>query len=322
MKGANANESHRGSDRYEIRIKGHLDGRWADWFGGMTIALQDNGDTIIAGPMVDQAALHGMLKKVCGLGMPLLSVNRVGYDDTLIQGKEKKMTTDRKTAIAVGVLYIVGTVAGVVTLGFTGAIRNAPDTLAAVSANGSSLIVGAVLWLTMGLVLAMVPVLMFPVLRRQNESLALGYVIFRGGLETVTTMVGAVSWLLLLPLSHVYSVRSTDASAMGALGTVLLDAGGIGSIGSIVFATGALMLNFLLFRSRLVPRWISAWGLLAALPYLAEGILALTGMMDALSTVGTILDLPTALQEMVLAVWLIAKGFDSSALASQTSKQT
>ena len=62
---------------YEIRIKGHLADRWVDWFGGLTITLEDNGDTLLTGPVVDQAALHGVLKKVRDLGMPLLSVNRV-----------------------------------------------------------------------------------------------------------------------------------------------------------------------------------------------------------------------------------------------------
>ena len=62
---------------YEIRIKGHLDNRWADWFGGLTITLEDNGDTLLTGHVVDQAALHGLLRKVRDLGIPLLSVNRV-----------------------------------------------------------------------------------------------------------------------------------------------------------------------------------------------------------------------------------------------------
>lgn len=62
---------------YEIRVQGHLGLQWTDWFGGLTITLEDNGDTRLTGPVVDQAALHGLLKKVRDLGMPLISVNRV-----------------------------------------------------------------------------------------------------------------------------------------------------------------------------------------------------------------------------------------------------
>ncbi len=62
---------------YQIRIKGHLDPRWADWFGDVTIALEDNGDTLLTCPVEDQAALHGLLRKVRDLGMPLISAIRV-----------------------------------------------------------------------------------------------------------------------------------------------------------------------------------------------------------------------------------------------------
>ena len=64
---------------YQIRIKGHLGRAWADWFEGLTIALEDDGETLLTGPVVDQAALHGLLRKVRDLGMPLLSVNLVAH---------------------------------------------------------------------------------------------------------------------------------------------------------------------------------------------------------------------------------------------------
>ncbi len=62
---------------YEIRVKGHLDDRWSDWFEGLTITLEENGDTLLTGPVIDQAALHGLIKKVRDLGMPLVSVSPV-----------------------------------------------------------------------------------------------------------------------------------------------------------------------------------------------------------------------------------------------------
>ena len=70
-------EKHNQHQCYEIRLKGHLDDRWAEWFEGLTITLEDNGETLLTGPVADQAALHGLIKKVRDLGVPLISVNPV-----------------------------------------------------------------------------------------------------------------------------------------------------------------------------------------------------------------------------------------------------
>jgi len=231
------------------------------------------------------------------------------------------MNANKKTARAVGALFIIGTVAGILSRVVTGPIQNSQDYLVSVPANETRLVVGALFVLMMGLALAMVPVLMFPILRKHNETLALGYVVFRGGLEAVTYLAIATSWLLLVPLSQIYAqAGDLDASNVQALGTLLLEAKEIGSILTIVFCLGALIFNYLLYQTKLVPRWLSGWGLIAIVPYLAAGLLSMFGIVNALSPIYAILNFPLALQEMVLAVWLIVRGFNSSATVFRAAK--
>jgi len=85
-------ENHHEPRPYEIRIKGHLDDKWAGWFEGLSITREDNGDTRITGPVVDQAALHGLLRKVRDLGLPLLSVMQV--DPNQANGSDVNPDTD------------------------------------------------------------------------------------------------------------------------------------------------------------------------------------------------------------------------------------
>jgi hypothetical protein len=79
---------------YQIRLMGHLGDQWTDWFGGLTITLEENGETILTGPVVDQAALFGLLKKVRDLGMPLLSVNQVQFNETINIDQKKEITNE------------------------------------------------------------------------------------------------------------------------------------------------------------------------------------------------------------------------------------
>ena len=221
-----------------------------------------------------------------------------------------------------GVLYVIGTVAGILSVVFLGSILDDPDYLINVSANENQVVLGALFILIMGLALAMVPVMMFPILKKQDEALALGYVVFRGALETFTYIATVISFLLLLILSQAYvQTGAPDASSFQVLGSLLLKTEVMSSITTIVFCLGALMFYYLLYQSKLIPRWISGWGLIALIPYLAAGLLVMFALIGHMSTIDAVLRLPLALQEMVLAVWLIVKGFNPSAIASKSAKK-
>ena len=220
----------------------------------------------------------------------------------------------RKTAIVVGVLYIIGTVAGILSLVFTGPILESPDYLLQVSMNPNQIVIGALFVLTMGLALAMVPAMMFPILKNHNRALAVGYVVFRGALEAVTYLVFVIGWLSLPLISQEFiKASATEASFFQSLGDLVLGAHDqISHVLAIVFILGALMFYYMLYQSKLVPRWLSGWGLLAAIPYFVSGILGLFAILSPMSTVQMLFVLPLAVQEMVLAVWLIVKGFNGS----------
>ena len=220
------------------------------------------------------------------------------------------MSADRRAAVWIGVLYIIGTVALVLSLVVMGALLTSPAYLAQVAAQPNQVAIGAVLALLAGFALAMVPVVFWPVGKRYNETLAMGYVVFRGAIETVIYIVGALGWLLLIPLS----TQPDAAPLAGFVRTadpVIWE-----QVGVIPFVLGALMFYVLLYQSRLVPRWLSTWGLVGAALY----IVAPLGSMFGLSL--GFLMAPLALQEMVMAVWLIAKGFNSPAIAAESAGET
>jgi hypothetical protein len=214
------------------------------------------------------------------------------------------MSADRKAAVWIGVLYIIGTVALVLSLVVMGALLTGPAYLAQVAAQPNQVAIGALLVLLAGFALAMVPVVFWPVGKRYNETLAMGYIVFRGGIEGVIYMVGALGWLLLIPLS-----TQPDAAPLAGLvrtaDPVIWE-----QVGVFPFALGALMFSVLLYQSRLVPRWLSVWGLVGAALYIVPPLGSMFG-----HSLGVFMA-PLAVQEMVMAVWLIAKGFNPRAVAS------
>jgi hypothetical protein len=213
-------------------------------------------------------------------------------------------------------LFIIGTVAGILSVVFTGPILGDPNYLLNVFENQNQIVLASLFVLIMGFSLAMMSVLLFPILKKHNEALALGAVVFRGALEAVIYITVAISWLLLLTLSQEYvKAGSPDASHFQTLGTLLLKASDqIGSILDIVFSVGALMIYYVFHQSKLIPRWLSVWGLAGAVLYLASGLSTMFSVDLGL------LKAPLALQEMVMAVWLIAKGFTPSAIASEPAQ--
>jgi len=231
------------------------------------------------------------------------------------------MNSNRKTAVIVGVLFIIATVAGVLSVVFSGSILDAPDYLTKISANENRVLIGALLVLIMGAAVASIPFMMFPIFKKHNEALALGYVVFRA-LEAVIDFAVAISFLLLITLSQGFvKAGAADASYFQALGTLLLEAGDWTGVPlDIVFGLGALILNYLLYQSKLIPRFISVWGLIGGTLMLPAGLLGMFGLISPFSTTTIFLALPIAVNEMFLAVWLIVKGFNPSAIASGSAK--
>jgi hypothetical protein len=214
-----------------------------------------------------------------------------------------------------GVLYIIGTVAGVLGKFLAqNPVRDAADPFAYAAEHSDVVVTGALLILVMGLALAFVPVVLFPVLRRVDEVLAIGYLVVRGAVETVCYVVVAIGWLALVPLGEAVSAGPGTGSPAGVrLGSLVIDSDATNAVLALVFCLGAGMFYVLLYRSRIVPRWIALWGLVAIPFYVAADLLAMYAVIGVNSTEQSLLFVPLGVQEMVLAAWMIARGFRPAA---------
>jgi len=233
--------------------------------------------------------------------------------------------TYRKTAVIVGILFIIGTVSGILSGVVTAPIMAGSTYPLNVSASATQWIIGTLLILLMGYPLAMIPVMLYPIFKKHNEVLAFGAVLFRGVLEAVLYTASVMSLLLLLNISDLFGKTGvTVASNLQTLGTMLTASGDwISQILSLVFSVGTLMICALFYQTRLIPRWLSGWGFIGAVLYFVSNFVSMFGPLHIAPDIGSgigLLMIPLAIQEMVFAVWLIVKGFNPSAIAALFAK--
>jgi uncharacterized membrane protein len=227
------------------------------------------------------------------------------------------MDSYRKTAIIVGVLFITATVAYSLGVTFLDPILGGSDYLTKASENENQVIIGAFLVLIDAVAVAGIGIMIYPILKKHNEALGLGYAGARIA-EGILFIVNIITILTLLTLSQEFvKAGAPDDSYYQTLGTLLLAAGdwafllGFG----IAFTISALILNYLLYQTKLIPRWLAIWGFVGAV------LLWVYYLLQPFSiNLVEILFLPIAAQEMVFAVWLIIKGFNLPAIDSKSVK--
>ena len=232
-----------------------------------------------------------------------------------------KMDLYRKYAIAAGVLFIIYTSVDILSFLFLGP-TTATNYLVSVSANAGLVGTGALLLFIGGACAAGIAISLYPVLKKFNAGLALGAVGFRIS-EGVLSFVAVCAYLLMITLSQQFvQAGAPDSSYFQTLG-ILIYAGNrwVSNVASLLaFSIGCLLYYIVLYRTKLVPRWITVWGLVASILAMLSTVLVLVGLIAPFGTEQVVLALPMLPQELVLAVWLIVKGFNPSAIASLSAK--
>lgn len=218
------------------------------------------------------------------------------------------MNTDRKSAVYVGAFFLTAMVTYLVGASMIEAALGAPSTIASLSTNETQVVLGVLLELINCFAVLGIAVTIYPIFSKYFQALAMGYVAFRI-IEVAILVIAALSPLVLLSLSReVGSAVPVDVAYFQAVGAVLISARAqlTGMLLTVFFSLGALMFYYFLYRSRLVPRWLSAWGLIAAVLVLIWNLLEAFGINIS---AGLIFGLPIILNEITLGIWLIAKGF-------------
>jgi hypothetical protein len=226
-----------------------------------------------------------------------------------------------------GALYFLGTVFGVsgTLIGgevLTSIISGKPlvgvDMLGLAAADSSQLTVGAFFYFMMGISLVAMTVFLYPVIRKVSKELAMGMILFRGALEGIFYFSSALIILTLVALSNEYTATGADSAVLQSIGNVLYQFENLKApVSSIIFLIGATCIYLSFYRTRLIPRWLSVWGFIAVVTSMAATLLNFFHMDPG---IGFYLEMVMFPQELVMAVWLIVKGFNPSAMAALPAK--
>jgi len=236
------------------------------------------------------------------------------------------MKTYRLNAVMAGSLYFLGTVFGVLGAVVGGEVLESivsgvplsGASLDMVASDASHITAAAFLTLMMGISLAAMTLFLYPIFRKDSEVLALGMLIFRGALEGTFYFVSTIALLMLVALGNEYAAAGSSSAALQVMGKVYyhtIDM--IGPVGTIVFLIGATCLYISFFRTRLIPRWLSIWGLIGVVPDAAYALLHFFHLDNG---IGIYLQMVLAPQEVVMGLWLIIMGFNQQALKTLIEK--
>ena len=229
------------------------------------------------------------------------------------------MNSNRKTAMIVGVLIIISAVTYMIAGRFFTPILNAPDYLAKLAPSAISVIIGMFLELITAISVVFIPVMLFPIIKKYNEALAIGHIGFRI-IEAVMIIVSEIILLSLLVLSQEYVKEGTpDSFYFRTIAALLINVRFWNADMILISVSIAYLLLFsILYKSKLVPRFISIWGIVGMI--IVIGVVLFGFFSNSPGTVYkfesnlAIISIPGALSEIVLAIWLIVKGFNPAAI--------
>jgi hypothetical protein len=210
----------------------------------------------------------------------------------------------RWTAVIVGSMFIIATITAIASMMNIGSILEPSKLLENIPKNENRLIISVLLELTLAISVMGIGFMMYPLLKKENESLAVGYVVFRLA-ESLLIIIASVCIMVLVTLSQDYNNGIWDAGDFEPLGILLLSIRDWSFIiGTLIFlGLGGVMLNYGLFRLKLVPRWLSGWGFIGASMVIIYGVFSLFGYDPSFLAV------LIGIQEMVFALWIIIRGF-------------